>query len=133
VEAGLTVLTSLVRSKSCGRQASQMKDFVYAYILVSQANQRFTTPALDVIFNNACSNTIEAMSAHLAMPAMANRNRCCVQSDSKARAFEKYLKSRSGREFTRRHLDFALQHSENVRLRGNAGRAGAFEPSETNI
>ena len=69
----------------------------------------------------------------LSLLTMANRNRCCVQSDSKARAFEKYLKSRSGREFTRRHLDFALQHSENVRLRGNAGRAGAFEPSETNI
>ena len=111
-----------------------MKDFVYAYILVSQANQRFTTPALDVIFNNACSNTIEAMSAHLAMPAHGE-SKPLLRSirEQSARAFEKYLKSGSGREFARRHLDFALQHSENVRLRGNAGRAGAFEPSETNI
>jgi putative endonuclease len=84
-----------------------MKDFVYVYILVSQANQA-------IHYTGITRNLEQRLLEH-------NRGKCAnisqhrpwrietavaFKSASKARVFEKYLKSASGREFARRHFDY---------------------------
>jgi predicted GIY-YIG superfamily endonuclease len=82
-----------------------MKDFVYVYILASQAS-----PAIH--YTGITRDLEQRLLEH-------NRGNCphtsqhrpwrietvvAFKSESKARAFEKYLKSGSGREFARRHF-----------------------------
>jgi putative endonuclease len=82
-----------------------MKAFFYVYILVSRANER-------IHYTGVTRHLEERLLEH-------NRGDCphtsqhrpwriettvAFKSETKARAFEKYLESGSGREFARRHL-----------------------------
>jgi predicted GIY-YIG superfamily endonuclease len=82
-----------------------MKDFFYVYILVSQAKKtiHYTGITHDLeqrlLEHNrgACSHASQHRSWRIETAIV-------FKSESKARAFEKYLKNGSGREFARRHL-----------------------------
>jgi putative endonuclease len=93
-----------------------MKDFIIVYILVSQANPaiHYTGITRDL----ARGPPPEFLSARTTL-LEHNRDNCAntsqhrpwrietdvaFKSESKARVFEKYLKSGSGREFARRHF-----------------------------
>jgi putative endonuclease len=82
-----------------------MKNFFYVYILVSQANEA-------IHYTGITCHLKERLLEH-------NRGACphtskhrpwrvettiAFRSERKARAFENYLKTGSGREFARRHL-----------------------------
>jgi len=82
-----------------------MKDFFYVYILVSQAKEtiHYTGITRDLAQRllehnrGACPHTSQHRPWRI-------ETAIAFKSESKARAFEKYLKSGSGREFARRHL-----------------------------
>jgi putative endonuclease len=82
-----------------------MKGFVYVYILVSQANPaiHYTGITRDLeqrlLEHNRgnCANTSQHRPWRI-------QTAVAFKSQSKARAFEKYLKGGSGREFARRHF-----------------------------
>ena len=82
-----------------------MKSFFYVYILVSQKNSmmHYTGVTRDfkarVLKHNhgACPHTIKHRPWRI-------ETAVAFTSESKARAFEKYLKTGSGREFARRHF-----------------------------
>jgi len=82
-----------------------MKRFFYVYILVSKADQT-------IHYTGVTQNLLERLRDH-------NRGACphsskyrpwrletaiAFSSEAKAHAFERYLKSGSGREFARRHF-----------------------------
>jgi putative endonuclease len=82
-----------------------MNEFLYVYILVSQSNET-------IHYSGLTRNLKQRLLEH-------NRGKCsntsnhrpwrietavAFKSEKKASAFEKYLKSGSGREFARRHL-----------------------------
>src|SRR6266404_2777954 len=91
--------------KTTAWQANQMKNFVYAYILVSQANQAIHYAGIThdleqrLLEHNRgdCPHTSQHRPWRI-------ETAVAFKSETKARAFEKYLKSGSGREFARRHL-----------------------------
>jgi len=82
-----------------------MRAFFYVYILVSQGNKTIhytgVTRDLDqrLLEHNrgACPHTPKHRPWRI-------ETAVAFKSESKARAFEKYLKSGSGREFARRHF-----------------------------
>jgi len=82
-----------------------MRAFFYVYILVSQGNKTIhytgVTRDLDqrLLEHNrgACPHTSKHRPWRIETAVV-------FKSESKARAFEKYLKSGSGREFARRHF-----------------------------
>ena len=82
-----------------------MKDFFYVYILVSQANKmiHYTGVTRDLeqrlVEHNRgiCPNTSQYRPWRI-------ETAVAFGSEGKARVFEKYLKSGSGREFARRHF-----------------------------
>jgi putative endonuclease len=82
-----------------------MKGFHYVYILISEAND-------ELHYNGVTRDLNARLVEH-------NRGKCphtakhkpwriqtaiAFESEAKARAFEKYLKTGSGREFARRHF-----------------------------
>ena len=82
-----------------------MKDFFYVHILISDADKtvHYTGVTCDLrerlLEHNrgACPHTSKHRPWQL-------ETAVAFKSKSKARAFEKYLKSGSGREFARRHF-----------------------------
>ena len=82
-----------------------MKEFVYVYILVSQEDETIHYTGLTrdleqrLIEHNRgnCPHTSQHRPWRI-------ETAVAFKSESKARAFEKYLKSGSGREFARRHF-----------------------------
>ena len=96
---------ALCRSKDYGWQATNMARFFYVYELVSKRVEairyRGVTRNLKARLqkHNAggCPHTSKYRPWYIEV-AVAFR------SERKARAFEKYLKSGSGREFARRHF-----------------------------
>lgn len=82
-----------------------MKNFFYVYILVSQANETIhytgVTRDLEERFlehnQGACAHTSKYRPWRV-------ETAIAFQSEAKAREFEKYLKTGSGREFARRHF-----------------------------
>jgi predicted GIY-YIG superfamily endonuclease len=93
------------RSKDYGLAGQQMKDFFYVYVLVSKANEtsHYTGVTRDLEARlrehnrGACAHT----SNHRPWRV---ETAIAFKSETKARAFEKYLKTGSGREFSRRHF-----------------------------
>jgi len=91
--------------KTTAWQASKMKSFLYVYILVSQVDTTIHYTGITrnlkgrVLKHNqgACAHTLKHRPWRIEI-AIA------FTSESKARAFEKYLKTGSGREFARRHF-----------------------------
>jgi predicted GIY-YIG superfamily endonuclease len=105
VEAGRNFELLSQRSKDYGLAGQPMKKFRYVYILVSEEDAALH-------YSGITENLKERLAMH-------NRGKCpntsthrpwrietaiAFSSESKARAFEKYLKSGSGREFARRYL-----------------------------
>ena len=99
------VFLSAVRSKDYGLAGQLMKAFFYVYILVSQADEA-------IHYTGVTCDLKQRLREH-------NRGKCAqsaahrpwrietaiaFKSAKKARAFERYLKSGSGREFARRHF-----------------------------
>jgi len=82
-----------------------VKDFFYVYILVSQANDTIhytgITRELEQRLLEHNRGTCPHTSQHRPWRI---ETAIAFKSESKARAFEKYLKSGSGREFARRHF-----------------------------
>jgi putative endonuclease len=93
------------RSKEYGLAGQQINALFYVYILVSQANET-------IHYTGVTRDLEERLLEH-------NRGKCphtskhrpwrvetaiAFKSEQKARGFEKYLKSESGREFARRHF-----------------------------
>ncbi len=81
-----------------------MKDFTYIYILVSEIDDsHYTGVTEDLVLRltkhneGACRHT----SKHRPWKI---ETAIAFRSEARARAFEKYLKSGSGREFARRHF-----------------------------
>jgi putative endonuclease len=82
-----------------------MNDFFYVYILVSRADKRkhYTGITRDLrerlVAHNegACARTTKFRPWRI-------ETAIAFTSESKAQAFERYLKSGSGREFSRRHF-----------------------------
>jgi putative endonuclease len=82
-----------------------MKDFVYVYILASQANAavHYTGITRDLEQRMLEHNQGNCPHTSQHRPWRIVTAIAC-KSESKARPLEKYLKSGSGREFARRHL-----------------------------
>jgi predicted GIY-YIG superfamily endonuclease len=82
-----------------------MKSFFYVYIMVSQADEKthYTGVARDLqerlLKHNqgGCAHTARHWPWRI-------ETAVAFRSEKKARTFEKYLKSGSGREFARRHF-----------------------------
>ena len=82
-----------------------MKDFAYVYFLVSQANQaiHYTGNTRDVEQRLLEHNRDNCPRTSQHRPWRIE-TAVGFKSESKARAFERYLKSGSGREFAGRHF-----------------------------
>ena len=82
-----------------------MKEFFYVYILVSQANETIhytgITRDLEQLLLEHNRGTCPHTSQHRPWRI---ETAIAFKSESKARKFEKYLKSGFRREFARRHL-----------------------------
>ncbi|HEY2680791.1 MAG TPA: GIY-YIG nuclease family protein [Candidatus Udaeobacter sp.] len=82
-----------------------MKDFCYVYILVSELDARrhysgitrYLQPRLKEHNQGKCPHTSKHRPWRI-------ETAIAFRSDRKARSFERYLKSGSGREFARRHF-----------------------------
>jgi putative endonuclease len=91
--------------KTTAWQASQMQRFFYVYVLVSEDNEtiHYTGITQDVqarlIRHNQglCAPTAKYRPWRI-------QTAIAFDSEIKARAFERYLKTGSGREFARRHF-----------------------------
>jgi len=94
-----------MRSKTTAWQAMFMRRFYYVYVLISDTNQsiHYTGVTRDLSGrlreHNAgkCPHTAKCKPWKIETAIAFN-------SEAKARAFEKYLKTGSGREFARRHF-----------------------------
>ena len=82
-----------------------MNDFYYVYILVSETNQNAHYSGVTRDLNARLSEHNRGKCPH------TSKNRpwkletaVAFRSEDKARRFERYLKTGSGREFARRHL-----------------------------
>jgi putative endonuclease len=93
------------RSKDYGLAGQQMQEFFYVYILVSETNEIVHYTGLTRDLEKRLLEHNQGKSPHTA------RNRpwrietaVAFRSEEKAREFERYLKSGSGREFARRRF-----------------------------
>ena len=82
-----------------------MKEFFYVYILVCEANSsiHYTGITRDLKERIAMHNRGKCRNTSAHRPWRIE-TAIAFSSEAKARAFEKYLKSGSGREFARRHF-----------------------------
>jgi len=82
-----------------------MENFFYVYILVSEADatQHYTGITQDLLSRLNEHNQGTCIYTARCRPWRIE-TAIAFKSEAKARAFEKYLKTGSGREFSRRHL-----------------------------
>ena len=82
-----------------------MKNFFYVYVMVSEADGK--------TYYTGLARNLQARFLKHNQGGCADTSRCrpwqietaiAFRSEKKARAFEKYLKTGSGREFARRHF-----------------------------
>jgi putative endonuclease len=81
-----------------------MKGFHYVYILVSEANDKMHYSRVTRDLN---ARLVEHNSGNVHIQRNTNRGnlkRLAFRSKAKARRFELYLKTGSGREFAQRHF-----------------------------
>ena len=99
----MEIFFSFSATKATAWQASQMNTFFYVYVLVSKLDEtiHYTGITTDLKERLATHNRGKCVN-----PAGRRRSVTAIAftSESKARAFEKYLKNGSGREFARRHF-----------------------------
>jgi len=82
-----------------------MSDFFYVYILVSQATETIHYTGITRDLEQRLLEHNRGNCPHTSqLPLWRIETAVAFKSESKARAFEKYLKSGSGREFARRHF-----------------------------
>jgi predicted GIY-YIG superfamily endonuclease len=99
------LISSYQRSKTTAWQASAMENFFYVYVIVSEidTSEHYTGITHDLSLRlkehnqGACKYTTKYRPWKV-------ETAVAFRSEAKARAFEKYLKSGSGREFARRHF-----------------------------
>jgi predicted GIY-YIG superfamily endonuclease len=99
------LLTSIPRAKDYGLAGQPVKGFFYVYVLVSEADEtaHYTGVTQDIAGRlrehnrRACAHTSKNRPWRL-------ETEMAFKSEAKPLAFEKYLKSGSGREFACRHL-----------------------------
>jgi putative endonuclease len=93
------------RSKSTPWQAKFMERFFYVYVLVSETNPsiHYTGITDDLSARLRDHNRGHCLHTAKHRPWRIETT-IAFTSEAKARAFEKYLKSGSGREFARRHF-----------------------------
>jgi predicted GIY-YIG superfamily endonuclease len=107
VKAGFHFDLFSKRSKDYGLAGQPMDAFCYVYILVSEANDTIhytgVTRKLQQRLLEHNRGKYPNSSAHRPWRI---ETAIAFKSEHKARAFEKYLKSGSGREFARRHFRF---------------------------
>jgi len=100
VKAGFHFDLFSKRSKDYGLAGQQMNAFFYVYILVSEAND----PVHYTGITRSLQQRLLEHSRGKCPNSSAHPFQFAIKSERKARAFEKYLKSGSGREFARRHF-----------------------------
>jgi putative endonuclease len=105
VKAGCNFLLQSRRSKDYGLAGQPVKDFFYVYILVSRADGliHYTGIARDLKKRLPEHNRGKCIYTSQQRPWRLE-TAIVFKSELKARNFEKYLKSGSGREFARRHF-----------------------------
>jgi len=82
-----------------------MKDFVYVYILVSLENETIHYTGITRRLEKRLLEHNRGICPHTSQHRPWRIETAIVfKSKNKARLFEKYLKSGSGREFARRHF-----------------------------
>jgi len=82
-----------------------MKGFVYVYILMSREDETIHYTGITRDLEQRLLDHNQGNCPHTAQHRPRRiETAVAFKSESKARAFEKYLKSGSGREFARRHL-----------------------------
>ena len=93
------------RSKDYGLAGQPMITFFYVYILVSKADQsiHYTGIATDLKERVAMHNRGKCVNTSAHRPWRIE-TAIAFTCEAKPRAFERYLKSGSGREFARRHF-----------------------------
>ncbi len=91
--------------KDYGLAGQQMQRFFYVYVLVSEADETIhytgTTQELHARLTKHNQGSCAHTSKHRPWRI---QTAIAFDSEAKARAFEKYLKTGSGREFARRHF-----------------------------
>ena len=82
-----------------------MQSFFYVYILVSEANEKLHYTGLTRELEKRLLEHNQGKSPHTAQDRPWRiETAIAFRSEGKARAFERYLKRGSGREFARRHF-----------------------------
>jgi putative endonuclease len=82
-----------------------MKDFYYVYILVSLANNKAHYSGITRDLKSRVSEHNRGKCPHTAKQRPWKiETAVAFRSEAKARDFERYLKTGSGREFARRHF-----------------------------
>jgi predicted GIY-YIG superfamily endonuclease len=105
VKAGKRFSLDEQRSKDYGLAGQSMKGFVHVYILVSEADPTVHYTGLTHDLEQRLLEHNRGKRIHTVKnQPWRIETAVSFRSESKARAFEKYLKSGSGREFARRHF-----------------------------
>jgi putative endonuclease len=82
-----------------------MNDFYYVYILVSETNDKTHYSGLTRNLNARLSEHNRGKCPHTSKNRLWKiETAIAFRSEAKARRFERYLKTGSGREFARRHF-----------------------------
>jgi putative endonuclease len=104
-EGGLDFELFYSRSKGYGLAGWRMKNFFYVYILIGKADGKnhYTGFTRDLQARLMKHNQAGCADTSRFRPWQIE-TAIAFRSEKKARAFEKYLKTGSGREFARRHF-----------------------------
>ena len=82
-----------------------MSEFFYVYILVSERDERIHYTGITTDVEQRLREHNRGSCSHTSVNRRWRiETVIAFKSETKARAFEKYLKSGSGREFARRHF-----------------------------
>ena len=82
-----------------------MNGFYYVYILVSETNDKVHYSGITRQLNSRLTEHNRGKCPHTAKHRpWKNETAIAFRSEAKARRFERYLKTGSGREFARRHF-----------------------------
>ena len=102
---GLLLKLPPAAPKDYGLAGQQMERFFYVYVLVSEADEAIhytgTTQELQARLTKHNQGSCAHTSKHRPWRI---QTAIAFDSEAKARAFEKYLKTGSGRQFARRHF-----------------------------
>jgi putative endonuclease len=90
--------------KDYGLAGQQMQRFFYVYILVSEADETIHYTGTARQLQARLTKHNQGSCAHTSKHKPWKIETVAFRSEAKARCFERYLKTGSGREFARRHF-----------------------------